>query len=119
MNSKELQSILFFCMENYDDWRNMKIMFHKKLENEMVMEIEVEEFFADGELKKILLFGDIGEQKITLENIDFLLHVLQEIDPKEWMSFNVFCKLQKDSIEEVEIKIAVVDEEENILILNL
>jgi hypothetical protein len=119
-----LQKIVFFCMENYDDWRQMKLVYEFDSNEETVVHVDIEEFFADGDVGIVIFSNTDGKEKLDLEKIDFLLHVMQEVDPEGWMSLGICCKLSSKKEEDDEFPFpnvyeTYVDEEDNVLVLKI
>lgn len=124
LNLSTLQKIVFYCMENYDNWKEMTLKFELDADEEMVFEVDIEDFFGDGEIGVVILSNTGGESPpLDLEKIDFLIHVIQETNPEEWMKMQICCRTD-DSVENTEFPYpnvleTYIDEEENKLVLKV
>lgn len=124
LNLGTLQKIIFYCMENYDNWKEMTLKFELDADEETVFEVDIEDFFGDGEIGVVILSNSGGEQPpLDLEKMDFLIHVIQETNPEEWMDMAICCRTD-DSVDNKDFPYpnvleTYVDEDDNKLVFKV
>ena len=119
---QDLQGIIFYCRENYDEWQDMKVVFQGEIDEETVMECDIEKALCDGEAGVLILGNSPSEvSNITLSELDVILESIQEEFKEDWMTINICCRTVIDDEEfpYPNVLETFIDEEENTLVLKV
>lgn len=91
INCSDLQNLINFCRDNYDNWREMKLNYIISFSGEKKLNLEVNSFSLDRNNRNLVLTCDDNNSKIlSIFDLERYLDFLK-LDIDEWWSVRVTC----------------------------
>lgn len=87
---RDLQEIIFYCRENFDNWKDIKLYYIISFEKKSIS-ININDFEYDFKNRVLLLLNnDLKDDDLTIYDLDNFLNYLKT-DEKNWADNLLIC----------------------------
>jgi hypothetical protein len=87
---RDLQEIIYYCRENFDDWKNIKLYYIISFQKKSIS-IDINDFEYDFKNRVLLLLNnDLKKEDLTIKDLDNFLNYLKT-EEDDWGDNLLIC----------------------------